>query len=165
MSKIAIIGTREPSREKFELLRDIAAYLARKGHTIATGGAYGCDQAAMEGASSVNPQLLQVFLPWVSYNKEIVPANCIVFTNQSKEAIESVKIYHPAYDRLTQGALKLHARNYDIINGCKYVIALPSHKPGGGGTGQGIRIATDMRIKLYNMLDDAICDKFIEMIY
>lgn len=146
MPRVAIIGTREPDPDQHRLARDLAALLsAGYGCTVATGGALGIDQAAMEGAE---PGCLVVYLPWPSYNRAIIPphARCIVADVRIHAAwFESVNVYHPAPARLSRGARALHARNYGIVHSSDLVLAFPN-ETGGGGTGQGIRLAQGMGI-------------------
>ena len=142
----AIIGTRDPDENQREAARTLAfliACLRRK--KVRTGAAYGIDEAAMVGTQGTN---LDVFLPWSSYNRDIVPSGSrvVVYSPSAHpEWTASVARYHPAAARLSRGAFALHARNYGIVVGTKTVIAFPDPK-GGGGTAQGIRIAHGLHI-------------------
>jgi hypothetical protein len=92
--------------------------------------------------------MLDICLPWASYNKEIIPkgARLIIADRfRTAEWFESVENYHPAPDKLTNGARALHARNFGVIQPAHLVIAFPD-ADGGGGTGQGIRIAEALNI-------------------
>jgi hypothetical protein len=87
--------------------------------------------------------MLDVFLPWASYNKDIIPQHArITVADRQKHArwFDSVWEAHPAPGRLTRGAFALHARNYGIIEDAAIVVAFPGPN-GAGGTGQGIRLA------------------------
>lgn len=149
----AIIGTREPDENQAECAKHLAFVFAVLGrHTVRTGGAYGIDQRAIEGTRGTN---LQVYLPWESYNRDIVPdrARIIVYDPKRHTSwTNSVHSYHPAWDRLSRGAFALHARNYGIICGeCEErvtaVVAFPDES-GGGGTGQGLRIARALKVPI-----------------
>ena len=146
MSSVAIIGTRDPDANQDSTAHKLATYLSEQlCCTIKTGGAYGIDQAAMEGTA---PGKLTVCLPWASYNSAIVPAHAIhlVYDKEIHTVWkDSVFQYHPAPLRLSGGAVALHARNYGIIEGCDLVVAMPN-ETGGGGTGQGIRVAKGLGI-------------------
>ena len=146
MPSIAIIGTREPDANQAGLASGLAEVLSVVHNwRISTGGAFGVDLAAMQGTA---PGYLTVVLPWESYNLGIIPAhaNRLVFNPRihSKWA-DSVNQFHPAPDRLTRGARALHARNYGIVDGANIVVAMPDES-GGGGTGQGIRVAKSLGI-------------------
>lgn len=128
--------------------------LINRGYGIITGAAKGIDQIAMYEANLVNPRAVTVVLPWDSYERQAVHQNnTIIVYNpiKHKEWLESVFKYHPNAKNLGPGALKLHARNYGIIINSVAVLAFPSNKKGGGGTGQGIRIARALgkAIKIY----------------
>lgn len=147
----AIIGTREPDENQAECAKHLAFAFAVLGrHTVRTGAADGIDQRAMEGTNGTN---LQVFLPWSSYNRDIIPATArVVVYNPGLHQIwaDSVRTHHPAWNRLSRSAFALHARNYGIICGesedrVSAVIAFPDAN-GGGGTGQGLRIARALKI-------------------
>lgn len=143
----AIIGTREPDEAQSEVAYRIAWIISCLSHVVRTGAAYGIDQKAMDGTQGKN---LHVYLPWDSYNANIVPttATRVVYDPDIHGTwTASVGRFHPAANRLSRGAFALHARNFGIIEGCKGVLALPG-EDGGGGTGQGIRIAKALRIPL-----------------
>jgi len=128
----------------------LAGELSRQGHTIATGGAKGVDHAAMH---TTEPGRLEVYLPWENFNHEIIPkhARRIVY-NVFEHPLwaESVAKYHPTPGNLSSVIQKLHARNYGVVEGCALVIALPTAE-NSGGTGQGIRIARELKIPLIQM--------------
>lgn len=141
----AIIGTRQPDHNQAECAKHLAFAIAVLGrHTVRTGAAYGIDQRAMEGTHGTN---LEVFLPWSTYNRDIVPcrARVIVYDPERHKAWgDSVRTYHPAWRHLSHSAFALHARNYGIICGesesrVAAVVAFPGKSR--GGTEQGIRIA------------------------
>jgi len=69
--------------------------------------------------------------------------------------------YHPAWNKCTPGARKLHARNSFQVLGS--TLDSPAEYDGGptGGTGQAIRIATALKIPVLNLyLDWAIDEAF-----
>lgn len=144
----AIIGTREPDENQSIAAFNLAFAIAiLSGQQVRTGAANGIDEKAMQGTQGRN---LAVYLPWASYNRNIIPggASIIVYSPKLHEDWTlSVKRYHNAYSRLTRGAIALHARNYGIVKGTKAVIAFPDNR-GEGGTGQGIRIAKALGIQL-----------------
>lgn len=154
----AIIGTRDPDAAQAEIAYRLAWAIAWLGrHVVRTGAAYGVDQKAMEGTSGRN---LHVFLPWPSYNRDIIPhsATRVVYTPSIHTSwTESVRRFHPAASRLSRGPMALHARNFGIIDGVHGVIALPN-ETGGGGTGQGIRIAKALGIPVIQGNKGSITD-------
>lgn len=157
--RIAFIGTREidepfTKKEHFEIYLKRLVELSTE-DIVCTGAAVGCDQVAAKihlrrGGS------VELFLPWSSYEEKFVRRAYDLFPEKLKVrvlrsddtlAYESVKT-HPASNKLKPGAIKLHARNYLIIEGCEKVVALPRWKRGKpeGGTAQGIRLAKELNI-------------------
>lgn len=138
--KVAVIGSREPTAEQKRLARILIQHVLDKGAIVNTGGADGIDNLAMTMAQDK----CQVYLPWWSYNQEKIPASAkkVVYSPVTHNKWnKSVNKFHPNPHILTRGSRALHARNFGIIEAADLVIAFPSLKPGGGGTGQGIRIA------------------------
>jgi hypothetical protein len=154
----AIIGSRTPDKAQEEVAYHLAwAITVIGGHTLRTGAAYGIDQKAMEGA---RPNHLEVFLPWSSYNRSIIPAGAsvVVYTPSiHRDWTASVASYHPNISALTHAAIALHARNFGIIHGCHGVVALP-REDGGGGTAQGVRIANGLNIPVIQGNKGSITD-------
>lgn len=161
MSRVSIIGTREPSLAQGLYAENLARQLSyTHGVTIRTGGAYGIDQAAMTGASR---PLLEVFLPWRAYNRAIVPANAgrivVASPDTNPEWFASVDTYHPNPKALTPGGRALHARNYPLAAEVDLVLAFPNEQ-GIGGTGQGMRIARDKGVPVLQFNKNADLPSF-----
>jgi hypothetical protein len=153
MKSVAIIGSRRINDHQFNYIVDIAHAFAERNWKIRTGCALGADYASMIGARSGggNPSL---YLPWLSYNKHLRSPNddITVYDDRLHQSwTNSVSNFHPAPSRLSQGAFKLMARNYGIIEGADLVIAHPMSLTDLGGTGQGMRIARDLGIPLFNV--------------
>jgi DNA recombination-mediator protein A len=145
--KIAIIGTRQPTPKQRGHAYEYALKASRMGHTIKTGGAYGIDAAAMDGCLK---GLLEVYLPWPGFHREAIPRHAKTFTYDPDFHTywkESVNLYHPNPQALTQAAFSLMARNYGIVAGSDLVLAFPKAPNKLGGTGQGIRIANALGIE------------------
>jgi hypothetical protein len=180
MSKvIAAIGTRQiqlAHPEAVMLFRLGCAAAGRFGHRLRTGAAPGFDQLAVETSLQYGGWC-DLFLPWESYEKpwvQYIQQQSIQLWGENRIHIEvfdptfqkfphhedwaeSVRQYHPAPERLNQGAFKLHARNYGIIIDCSgpqdllanCVLAVPSQE--GGGTAQGMRIAIDLEVPMFDL--------------
>ena len=160
--RIACIGTREIVSDERRMLEEIGAWLVSMGYIISTGNALGSDQAFARGGNSVNPAAVELWLPWESYERAArVPGN-VVHKSPQLWMHELSQLEHPAWDRLSQGARRLHARNAGIVKGCTLVVALPGlSRP--GGTGQGMRLAKRLGIPVRNLRDaddlKAVLDK------
>jgi len=76
---------------------------------------------------------------------------------EDPEATRVASLFHPAWDRLSQGAKKLHARNVHQVAGRELDQAsdmIICWTPGGrgeGGTGQVIRIANYLEIPVFDL--------------
>jgi predicted Rossmann-fold nucleotide-binding protein len=154
--KYAGIGSRKLSQEELARCFQVGVRGAEKHHTLVTGAALGADQAFANGALSAGGTVI-LELPWWSYEEKwvnwAVERGAIkhILQDTDTEAWKSV-LSHPAYNRLSRGALALHARNYNIIYNTELVVAFPKpDKYGLGGTGQGIRLAENLGIKIHRM--------------
>lgn len=137
---IAGIGSRETPPDVLQTLTYAGAALASQGHRGSSGGAKGAD-AAFEAGFRSAPHLLT---SWRA--QQSTPA-----------ALELASRYHPAWDRCSDYAKMLHARNGFIVLGgnlCTPVDAIICWTVGGqikGGTGQALRIAADWQIPVFNL--------------
>lgn len=162
MKRIAFIGTREPELRPAEWVKlycDAVAAAVQHGHMVVTGGAPGCDQLAANRALTLGGQVMLI-LPFYNYEREWVSTVKSAFLKQllivadpehHRDWEASVDRYHPAAGSLSRGARMMHSRNFGIVSNSDATVALPSSKPGGGGTGQGIRICRALGIKLFDL--------------
>jgi len=151
--RAACIGSRALTKEQLDICESLGAWLVRCGHIVDTGNAEGADQAFARGGNTVNPELVHLHLPWYNFNREaIVEGNQIHLLDDLKESefrlYEVIaQQYHPNWKALNRGGRKLMIRNSSILIPppefwpVDLCLAWPSDKPGGGGTGQGMRIA------------------------
>jgi len=147
------IGSRSTPDNILNLMSRVAVRLEELGYTLLSGGAEGADKAF---ASDVSKK--EVYIPWEGFNNI---NNGIV--KNSLEANSIASKYHPVWDRLSQGAKKLMARNMHQILGedlktpVDFVLcwtpdgAETSTSSRTGGTGQAIRLAIDKGIPVFNM--------------
>jgi hypothetical protein len=117
----------------------------------------GADQAFAEGAIEAGGSVY-LYLPWASYEDgwvrwaKVRGALTFVLRSDDAEAWDSVR-HHPAAERLSRGARALHARNFCILRGVRWVAAYPvvdryGHR---GGTGQGILLAERQGIPVLDL--------------
>lgn len=141
------IGSRETPPDILVQMTNLAVELGEWGWTLRSGGAPGADTAFEEGAS-----LKEIYLPWKGFNGNESPLFGV-----GPQALELAATIHPAWDRLTQGGKKLHARNCYQVMGKN--LATPSTfvvcwTPGGkvqGGTATAIRLAVSQGIPTFNL--------------
>ena len=154
MKMYAGIGSRKLDKAQWQFCYGVGRWLAEQGWTLRTGACKGADQAFAEGALSVGGKVI-LCLPWPSYEfKWVEPcvgqgAETRLLQYWHKEYHASVDTYHPAPERLSDAARKLHARNALILNNARFVLAFPGKTL--GGTGQGIRIAEGSGIKVIRL--------------
>lgn len=160
------IGSRETPNDVLYSMTLIAEFLKENKFILRSGGADGADTAFEEGAGT----LKQIFIPWKGFNNRNSQ-----FDKVSIEALNMAKDLHPAWLKLSQGAQKLHGRNcYQILGSdlnkpSSFVICYTKGGKGTGGTGQALRLAKKLGIKIfdygsYQTVEDAEKDiiKYVE---
>ena len=163
---IAFIGTRDlgkVSRYQMDVYLRAVEVAVKSGYHIITGGAVGCDQYAATGGLLLGG-FVDLKLPWGDYEYGWHNAMCAQYPGKVSIEIynpslplhqswrDSVNKYHPNFSKLTRGSLAVQARNYGIVSNARSVIAISNpNKVGGGGTGQGIRIAKAIGITCYDL--------------
>lgn len=166
MALIACIGSRELTEVQLNICQSLGVWIVRRGHELHSGNAPGADQAYARGGNEVNPALVNLHLPWFKFERHAIHPMNVVWNVDDEHDVPAEKLvmfeslarkHHPAWHRLSQGARKLMVRNSSIIkpppefDHVDLVLAWPSDKPGGGGTGQGMRIAQDLGIPLVDL--------------
>lgn len=151
-----MIGSRSTPQPILDLMFDIAARLGEDGWILRSGGADGADSAGESGANSVGG-LTEIYLPWKGFNgrsSDLYPPTFDAKLRASR--------IHPGWDRLSQGAALLHARNVHQILGknlripTQFVICwTPGGKPI-GGTRTAIVLAEENNIPVYNLAVETI---------
>jgi predicted NAD-dependent protein-ADP-ribosyltransferase YbiA (DUF1768 family) len=171
---IAIIGSRLAHVDKhgkvvdgissadFDLLVRTAFWLVTNDRIVVTGGAEGADHAAMLGAAlgaqaaGVDlKDVLKVFLPWATYNKEIVPLGADIIVGGFVAEDMTLARLHPNFERLTQGVQRMMLRNAQIIRNAASVVAAPRVDNGVivGGTAHGVNCANKIKRPLILLSD------------
>ncbi len=137
---IAGIGSRKTPLDMLMRAEQIGMLCAVRGHMGRSGGAVGFDTAFERGFIAIEPGYFMRF-----------------DASSNSEWFRHAARYHPAWDACSATVKRLHARNSAIICGPGLdspVHAIVCWTPGGavtGGTGQGLRIAEDMRIPVFNL--------------
>ena len=162
------IGSRATPPSVLEAMTTIAAWLARRGWHLHSGGAAGADSAFAAGAPA---QRRTVFLPWPGYRGNAGPDCRTVSAERSHRCLAIAAALHPAWHRCSPAARKLHARNVSILAAdtdapvdavaCWTRDGLPS-----GGTGMGIRVARRYGIPVLNLgvlHPRAVCERLEEI--
>ncbi len=152
MKYYAGIGARNTPPEILNIMTKTAMLLAEDGYICKTGAAKGADQAFGNGAGDD----LELYLPWATYEKEWIeslqfPGITVVNKTLDAFAFASVQVYHPAPENLKISVTAMHARNYRVVKGSRFVICWTPNGSETGGTGQAIRIALANNIHIYNL--------------
>jgi hypothetical protein len=146
------IGSRKTPENTLRIMERVATRLEVLGYSLNSGGAEGADQAFAKGCTNK-----VVYIPWASFGDGVVAC--------SPEALDLASKYHPAWDRLSQGAKRLMARNMHQILGADLqtpVDFVLCWTPDGaetstsyktGGTGQAIRLAIANNIPVFNLFN------------
>ena len=145
------IGSRQTPSEILEKMKAIAKFLSERGYTLRSGGADGADSAFEQGATKK-----EIFLPWNNYNGRKVD-NISFFSELSDKHFTLAESIHPAWDKCTIGAKKLHARNTQQILGkdldspCDFVVCWTKGGKLVGGSSTAIRLAESNNIPVFNL--------------
>ena len=156
-----IIGSRKASEAALGRLQKVADMLVALGYGLRSGGADGADAIVTNTKCSK-----EIILPWSKFNGLIHNPKAGVYdaTKLPNYAIAktTAKQIHPAPEKLSQGALKLHTRNVYQITGTKgvnrdnlskVVVYAAPEKDGkvSGGTATAVNLARVLKIPTYNV--------------
>ncbi len=146
------IGSRSITRNQIatNALLTIAQVLATKNYTLRSGGADGCD-SLFEQIHINNLAPMEIYIPWKRFNNN----TSSLYTTPTQYMDEAASI-HPAWERCSPGAKKLHARNVAQIKGyngihSKFVICYTPNGKTIGGTATAIRLALKNNIPVFNI--------------
>ena len=148
------IGSRATPRPVLADMTKMAAWLARTGWHLASGGAHGADTAFAAGAPAGQRTL---YLPWPGYNGHAGPDCRALSRSALADCMDVAASLHPAWRRCSSGARMLHARNVLILLGAGLdhpvdaVVAFTRDGAVTGGTGMGLRIAAEFGIPVMNL--------------
>ncbi len=140
------IGSRKTPKNILAMMTAIAIGKRSNDCILRSGGADGADTAFEEGAGDQK----EIYLATTADT----PTH---FGPPSYDAIELSAKYHPAWSKCSPFTKLLHGRNAHIILGrdlktpVNIVICWTEGGKGGGGTGQGIRIANGYGIEVRDL--------------
>jgi hypothetical protein len=164
MKAYAGIGSRSTPGTILELIRTTAYHLAAHGWTLRSGCAQGADSAFEDGAfeayfANARRPKPELYLPWPRFEGR--RRTVVAREEPQAEAFPIAAQFHPAWDRLSQGARRLHARNVHQVLGrdvtdpqpSRFVLCWTQAASGQGGTGQAIRIAKHYGVEVIDLGD------------
>lgn len=129
-------------------MTEIASRLSRSSYCLRSGGAEGADNAFEKGAVHK-----QIFLPWDGFNGRKVNGSDYIVPPFNEHYVNK---YHPKPSALSKKGLLLMSRNtYQVLgpnldDPVDFVLCWTKDGKASGGTGQAIRIATDLNIPVFN---------------
>lgn len=161
------IGSRETPPTELARMEALGAILQRQGWTLRSGGAEGADSAFERGADRAAREdgttaRKEIYIPWNGFQRRSDQEPGVILAStlpKAREAMEMAKRYHPAWERLSQGARLLQSRNThqilgrDLDDPSGVVICWTEGSTIKGGTGQALRIAQDLGIPVVNLGD------------
>lgn len=176
------IGSRETPEEILKIMEDAGWRLARVGYTLRSGGAGGADAAFQRGMQRFHEdcnmtqspsRLAEIYVPWNNFKggqglKDLynISLNEIDkdFPQHKEMRWDWVKEVHGGWDKLSQGARKLHERNVHQIFGknlsnayfmqSKFVIYYAKETRTGnpkGGTATAVNLAKKSGVRTLNL--------------
>jgi hypothetical protein len=148
------IGSRTTPPEILAAFERLGFWLARDGWTLRSGAAPGADSAFERGARDYTTIAPHIYLPWAGFEKR--RPEDVRLTAPASTAYRIAAQFHPAWERLSDGAQSLHARNTHQIVGddpespllSAFVVCWTPEGSGAGGTGQALRLATHYGIRI-----------------
>jgi hypothetical protein len=150
MKFYAGIGSRNTPYDMQWFMTRVATKLEVLGWILRTGGAPGADQAFERGVK--DSRNIEIYLPWRGFE-----GRRGIVSGENGEARSIAERFHPAWDRLGDGARKLMTRNTNQVLGgdlrtpAKFVLCWTPEGSGSGGTGQAIRIAKHYGIQVWDL--------------
>ena len=155
------IGSRETPVPVLKVFKELGKILWEEYHFILRSGhAEGADDYFEKGVDFVGGEK-EIYLPWANFRGST--SNLVVTDTR---AFDIAKRFHPRWDKLSDGAKKLQARNSHQILGnnldtlADFVVCWTPFGSGCGGTGQAIRIAMAYNIPVFDAGDYSDLEEF-----
>lgn len=172
-----MIGSRETPKEILEVMEKFAYKAASKGYVVRSGAADGADTCAEEGVhcfifdQSVPPlkesakDLMEIYLPWKDFNgrrSDDYGYYTLPFLENKNQAYALAEQQHPAWDKCSNGAKSLHARNTmqvlgkDLNTPSRFILCYgKSEKEGSvipkGGTRTACVLGQKHNVEIFNL--------------
>lgn len=170
-----LIGSRSTPQEILNLMTKFAYKAASKGYTVRSGGADGADTCAEEGVlnfikdNNLPPEkansLMEIYLPWKDFNRRKSSDygyKTLSTLPSRQEAYNIAERIHPAWERCSNGARSLHARNTMqclgevLIHPSRFILCYgESEKKGSvipkGGTRSCCKLGEEYNVEIFNL--------------
>lgn len=170
-----LIGSRSTPKEIMDLMEKFAYKAASKDYIVRSGGADGADTCAELGVKRYlkdnnlgehrQSDLMEIYLPWNNFNKrDSDEEGYYTLSNLPNKnlAYKLAEETHPAWDRCSNGAKSLHARNTMQILGdtldkpSRFILCYgESEKKGNvipkGGTRTACKLGEKHGVEIFNL--------------
>ena len=173
----SMIGSRETPQEILNLMTKFATKACAFDYCGRSGGADGADSCLEQGVQSYlvlnelpdsyAARYMEIYLPWKDFNKRD-SKGAGYYTLPSLDKKNTAEIIasdiHPAWDRCSQGAKKLHTRNVfqclgqDLSTPSRFIIcwAKPKYQDRHteecqGGTGTAVKLGINHGVEIINL--------------
>ena len=159
------IGSRETPENIREIIHLISIKLEKQGYTLRSGGANGADTFFEEKVVKKD-----IFIPWKNFNGVVGG----IIPSTSEKSLGIIRKIHPVFDRLSEGAKKLHLRNinqvlgHNLDNPSSFLICWANVDNKGipkGGTRNAWCLASLYEIPCFNLLFEKDLTRFKKYIY
>ena len=141
------IGSRQTPPEVCDWFTDFSYYVTNSNvaYTLRSGGADGADKAFEKRAI-----YSEIYVPWLGFNgskSTLLPTT---------EAFEIASVIHPVWNKLSDAAKKLHARNIhqvlgkDLKTPSQFVLCWTVGGETVGGTATAIKVANKYDVPVFN---------------
>lgn len=151
MKIYAGIGSRVASIDICNTIFNIGKYMAESGWLLRSGGSDKCDSSFESGCDLAGGKK-EIFLPWKGFNN----STSQLYKLTDEAYIKASKI-HPAWDKCSLGAKKMHTRNvyqilgFDLHSPVDLVICWTPNGKEIGGTATALKLAKEYEIKIINL--------------
>lgn len=172
-----LIGSRETPGDIMELMTKFAEKACSFRYIGRSGGADGSDSCLEEGvkafqskmtlAPTSGSEFMEIYLPWKDFNGRDSAMSgyyTLAWMDNKHEAEQIASEIHPAWDKCSQGAKKLHSRNVyqllgqDLNTPSRFILcwAKPKDKDRKneyvqGGTGTAVKLGIDNGVEIINL--------------
>ena len=182
------VGSRETPKDILEYIRKVGKRMAELNYIGRSGSADGADYYFelgyfdyLKDAQTNNTECLTLFnsyIPWNNFKTKhgVISVDryhsCPQQFSSYKEAKTMVSTIHPAYNKLTSGALALHTRNiYQVLGDSLdspskvlFCYAQPTKTGVKGGTNTAYQLALRHNIPCYNFYKQEDIDKINKLL-
>lgn len=147
---ITLIGSRQTPSEALKIMKDFVEFGNQQGYLFRSGGANGADDVVTKYAAKS-----EIYVPWLGFNG-VYGGIKPFFSSKHRTLVEEI---HPAFDKLSSAALKLHMRNINQVLGpdidqpllSDLVVCWTENGEEKGGTATAIKLAKRYNIPIINL--------------